>query len=73
MQEEAINFGLDWEELPTLYETVDVQVPETMSPCSDEEMEILRGSYDSLACCDDYGISTYIHVKNFIMRMRLES
>ena len=73
MQEEAINFGVDWEELPTQCEEVDVQLPVTMFPCSDDQMEILRGSYDPLDCCDDYGISTYIRVKNFIMRMTLES
>ena len=63
---------MDWDELPANHETEnDVMVPETTCPCSDEEMAILRDYYDPLASCDDYGVSTYLNVKDFIMHTRV--
>ena len=45
-------------------ETADVVLPDTLSPCSVEEMAVLRNSYDPLASCNDYGISTFMNVKS---------
>ena len=70
MQDEASNFGLEWEELLTQCETAHVVLPDTLSPCSDEEMVVLRNSYDPLASCNDYGISTFMNVKMFITTCR---
>ena len=67
-QEESEHFGVDWEELPAQFETKELELPETRCPCSDEVLAMLRDNYDPLACCDDYGNSKFLDIRNYIMQ-----
>ena len=67
MQNAVESFGIDWEELPDEYTVEAVEVQETVCPCSDVDMALLRQNFDPAVCCDDYGISLYIGVRNFIL------
>lgn len=44
-----------------------VEVLETLRPYSDVDMALLRQSFYPGVCCNDYGISLYINVQNFIL------
>eukprot|EP00731_Ephydatia_muelleri_P032633 Em0024g177a len=68
-------FGIDWEEFCEGHDIESVEVPETDCPCSDHDMVIatLRENFDPLCPCDDYGISSYLNVKDFLAQFERHS
>ena len=67
-QEESKHFGVDWEELPAQFETEEIELSETRCPCSGGELAMLRDNYDRLACCDDYGITAFLDIRDYLMQ-----
>ena len=68
-----MNFGIDWEELPAdQYNITTVEIAETSCPISDLNMSVLQENFDPLMCCDDYGTSIYLSVRDFILNLQVE-
>ena len=73
MQEEASNFGIDWNGPPVIENdhenTSTVEVPNVFCPLDPEEMAILHSLFDPLEDTnqdDDMGIELYIATREFV-------
>ena len=67
-QDEAIDFGIDWNGPPVVENDITVEVPNIFCPL-EEEMDILQSAFtnDSLDDIDgDMGIALYICTRTFV-------
>ena len=68
MQGDFSNFGIDWDQLPSSNDA-DVEFSEPILQCSEIDMEILQDNFDPLTPCTDYGVGTYLDVRNFLLSL----
>ena len=46
-----------------------VKVPDTVCPCGDYDSTItaLSACYDATSPCEDYGITTYVNIRDYLI------
>ena len=67
LQEDAEEFGIDWDGSCVLEDVESVEIPTVECPLQPQEMAILQTYINPLADCTDFGVGLYIATRQIIM------